>query len=70
MRAMTEKQKDKLWVDYMVTQLALNLTHFKDTPLKINGLQEFRQSHDDYCRLPVERTNWQNWHWKWGHRVK
>jgi hypothetical protein len=66
---MTDKEKDKLWCDYMVTQLVLNLTHFKENPIHIAGIEYFHREVEDFYYLPAEHMNFQAWNWKWGDRV-
>jgi hypothetical protein len=66
---MTDKEKDKLWCDYMVTQLVLNLTHFKENPIHIVGIEYFHREVEDFHYLPAEHMNFQAWNWKWGDRV-
>lgn len=66
---MTDKEKDKLWCDYMVTQLVLNLTHFKENPIHIAGIEYFHREVEDFHYLPAEHMNFQAWNWKWGDRV-
>lgn len=66
---MTKKEKNKLWCDYMVTQLFLNLTHFKKTPIVIAGINHFHREVKNYHYLSAENINFQAWNWKWGDRV-
>ena len=56
---MKQSDKDKVWVDYMVTQLFLNTLYFNGE-IKIIPLDEF---HED----GVE--NFDSWTWKWGERI-
>ena len=56
---MSEREKDKVWVDYMVTQVYLNTLYFNGE-LKIIPLDEFGDS-------KVE--NFESWAWKWGDRI-
>jgi len=66
---MDQFEKDKLWVDYMVTRLSWKILY--NSSCSIVGIEAFSKSVlDPIGEMQTSGLdNFESWNWKWNNRV-